>query len=67
MQKAKNPKQEDDWNWNSDHPKQYAFTHWSSPIFKLKKAATRTEVPWGLDAPTDTAVMWNSPADGAAN
>jgi len=36
MQKAKNPKQEDDWNWNSDHPKQYAFTHWSSPIFNRK-------------------------------
>jgi hypothetical protein len=33
VKKAKNPKQEDDWNWDSDQPEQYAFTHWSSPVF----------------------------------
>jgi hypothetical protein len=38
MEKAKNPKQEDDWNWDSDQPEQYAFTHGSSPIFQLVTA-----------------------------
>jgi hypothetical protein len=33
VKKAKNPKQEDDWNWDSDQPEQYAFTYWSSPVF----------------------------------
>jgi hypothetical protein len=67
MQKAKNPKQEDDWNWNSDHPKQYAFTHWSSPIFKLENLRQEQKFHGGWMLPTPTVVMWNSPADGAAN